>query len=99
MNDDSRSRFWDKFIQKTRDYGVNVKHARWLVIHAEKYISHYSNTRLQLHEAVYLEKYLTSKHSVKNMQKWRYRQIVLSLKILFTKMVHSEWSQTFPWDE
>ena len=87
MQSTSVSRFWDKYIVKTIDYGINQKRIRWYVIHAQPYIKHYCNTRLQAHEAVYLEKYLTAKHSQKPMQKWRYQQIRISLKIRLTKMV------------
>ena len=69
MHSKSVSHFWEKYITKTRDYGITQKNIRWYVVHAEQYIKHYSTTRLQSHNAVYLEKYLTAKHSQKNMQK------------------------------
>ena len=99
MQSTSVSRFWDKYIVKTIDYGINQKRIRWYVIHAQPYIKHYCNTRLQAHEAVYLEKYLTAKHRQKPMQKWRYQQIRISLKIRFTKMVQTDWSTSFPWEK
>jgi hypothetical protein len=45
----SVSRFWDKFICKTRDYGVNQKAIRWYVQRAEEYIKGHLDSRLKTH--------------------------------------------------
>ena len=99
MNEKSITRFWDKFIEKTKDYGVKPASTRWYVIHAEQYIKHYPDVKLADHQASFVEKYLKMKCSQNKMEYWRYLQIVTSLSILFSKMVQIEWSSKFPWEE
>ena len=99
MNDKSISRFWEKFIEKTRNYDVKQSSARWYVIHAEQYIKHYSDVKLVDHQASFVELYLKMKCSQKRMEYWRYLQIVTSLNILFSNMVQVGWSNQFPWEE
>ncbi len=99
MKDRSVSRFWDKFIVKSKDYGVNSEHVRWYVVHAEHYIKRFSGVRLAQHEASFVEDYLKSKSRSTKMQDWQFLQIVTSLNILFTKMVQVEWAEKFPWEK
>ena len=44
--DDSVSRFWNKYIEKTIICNVSDKARRWYVIHIETFIKVHSNTRL-----------------------------------------------------
>ena len=61
MIDQSVSRFWDKFISKTKSYGIKHDSARWYVRHAEAYIKAHSQQRLSTHSAAMVGLYLWDK--------------------------------------
>ena len=97
--DQSVSRFWDKFIYKTKAYSIKPAAARWYVRHAEQYIKAHEDRRLILHTSDDVEKYLKEKGRTIRLTDWQYKQIVISLKILFVEMVRVSWVSSFPWDE
>ena len=99
MTDQSVSRFWDNFIYKTKSYGIKPESARWYVRHAERYIKARSNARLVEHTAHDVENFLQSKGGQSRLEDWQYKQLVMSLKILFVDMVKPAWAKQFPWDE
>lgn len=99
MMDQSVSRFWDKFIYKTKAYSIKPGSARWYVRHAEHYIKAHKDRKLGLHQGSDIEKYLKDKGRIKQLTDWQYKQIVISLKILFVDMVKTPWAASFPWDE
>ena len=99
MTDQSISRFWDNFIYKTKAYSIKSDNARWYVRHAEHYIKAHKDRKLILHNASDIEKYLKSKGRIKQLTDWQYKQIVISLKILFVELVKTSWATSFPWDE
>jgi len=99
MTDQSVSRFWDNFIYKTKRYGVKPDSARWYVRHAEAYIKTKPDVRLAEHSAHDVEHYLQMKGDMSRLQDWQYKQIIISIKILFTEMVKVDWAKQFPWDE
>jgi len=97
--DDSVSRFWDKYIIKSRCYGVSEPIVRWYVIRAEDYIRAFKNHRLKSHTASMLSDYLQEIGGNENLLDWQFRQVVASLKILFVDMVSTDWAASFPWDD
>jgi len=99
MNDLSVSRFWEKFISKTKDYGIKPDVARWYVRDAELYIKTYKNTKLSLHEPHFVEKYFESKGRNTRLEAWQFIQLIVAIKILFTKMVQVSWADKFLWDD
>lgn len=99
MSDQSVSRFWDKFIYKTRAYDVKPNAVRWYVRHAECYINAHKGIKLACHTQEQVEKYLNDKGRNSHVEGWHYKQIIISLKILFTDMVSVNWSNDLPWDE
>jgi len=99
MTDQNVSQFWDKFISKTKTYGIKQNTIRWYVRNAEYYIKAYPNKRLSLHSKDDLTNYLKEKGGNPRIEDWQYKQLVISLKILFTQMVHTDWAKDFPWDE
>jgi len=99
MNDLSVSRFWEKYISKTKDYGIKRDVARWYVRDAELYIKAYKNTKLSLHEPHFVEKYFESKGRNTRLEAWQFIQLIVAIKILFTKMVQVSWADKFSWDD
>lgn len=99
MDDPSVSRFWDKYISKTKTYGINPKAARWYVRHSEDYIKAHPGQRLATHSPPDLEKYLRAKGRSPHLEEWQFRQLVEALKILFVEMVKPAWADAFHWNE
>ena len=99
MSDESASRFWDKFIQKTKSYGAKEGAAKWYVRHAETYIKDHAGVRLSQHTAVQVTTYLTEKGRNKQLEDWQFKQLVRAIKLLFTEMVPRPWAAEFPWDD
>ncbi len=96
--DSKISRFWDKYIAKTRDYGVKDHLSKWYVRHVENYIKRYPDTRLAAHNAGNIEQYLREKGRTPGLEDWQYRQIIDALKILFVDILCVNWAKEFDWD-
>jgi integron integrase len=92
------SRFWDKYIEKSKRYGIKQDFVRWHVKHAEFYIKS-KPAPLKTHTPQDLDKYLQDKGRNPKLKDWQFCQIVDSLHILFADMVGSPWSSSYPWDE
>ena len=99
MVDQSVSHFWDKYITKTKSYGVKKGAAKWYVRYAENYIKAHKNKRLSTHDPHDVESYLKNKGRSLRLEDWQFQQIIIALKILFVEMVQPEWAKTFPWSE
>lgn len=99
MDKDARiSRFWEKYIHKTKACGVSDKSVRWYVKHAEAYIKSH-DIRLASHTADTVNQYLDEKGRKTGIKDWVYCQIVDALKILFSDVMQLPWSQHYPWDD
>jgi len=92
MADSSISHFWDKFILKSKDYGVRSHKAYWYVRHAEAYIKSSAGLRLSQHTAQRVEQYLSEKYGSPRYEGWQLRQILTALEILFKEMVKPGWA-------
>ena len=55
--DSSASRFWDKYICKTKTYGIKLGVARWYVKHVEDYIKYHTNLKLSDQKPEQIEQY------------------------------------------
>lgn len=99
MSDGSASRFWDKFVQKTKSYGAKDTALKWYVRHAEAYIKAHAGVRLAEHTADQVRVYLDEKGRNQRLADWQFKQLVRAVKLLFTEMVSVPWSKEFPWDD
>lgn len=99
MTDQSKSRFWDNYIVKTKSYGVKNHLVRWYVKHAEDYIKAHSGTKLADHTAVFVEQYLAEKGRKNRLDGWQFRQMIIAIKLLFTEMVQLSWASSIAWDD
>ncbi|MFV2061187.1 MAG: integron integrase [Gammaproteobacteria bacterium] len=99
MNEQSVARFWEKYIEKTKRYGVKKGVERWYVKHAEDYIKAHRGVKLIEHLAQNVEQYLKVKGRSKWLLDWQFQQVVTSIEILFRDMVKIPWAVQFPWDE
>ena len=92
------SRFWDKYMKKTRRYKIRPEVAQWYVRRAEQYIKSHAGSRLSDHEAHHIEKYLDVKGRNPHLEDWQFEQLVMALKILFIELVGASWANEFCWD-
>lgn len=97
--DDSVSRFWDKYIYKTRSYVKNERAARWYVKHVENYIKSHPERKLKTHSAEILSEYLKDKGRNPQLKDWQFKQIIYALKILFKDLLSLPWTDEFPWED
>ncbi len=99
MTQDTISRFWDNFIEKTKTYGLKPATLRWHVKHAEAYIRAHSDRRLAEHTAQDVTAYLQEKGRNSQLTDWQFAQVVRALQILFVELVKAPWAASFPWQD
>ncbi len=99
MTDVSVSRFWDKYIDKTKTYNVRQGASRWYVKHAEAYIQFHKERKVSTHTPEDVESFLTYKTQHKRLKDWQFKQIVEAIEILFVELVRPGWAKTFPWEQ
>ena len=95
--DDSATRFWDKYIDKTVSCNVPEGARRWYVVHVEAFIKAHPEARLAELGPADITKYLEVIGRKPDLADWRYRQIVDALRILYTEIIHSDWASGFNW--
>lgn len=78
--DDSISRFWDKYIVKTKTYKVKDESVRWYVLRAEHYIAAHNGLRLVRYTADDVKAYLSAIPGKENLKDWQYWQVVHALR-------------------
>jgi integron integrase len=99
MKTDPFTRFWDKYIEKTKSYGVNDKACRWYVRRCEDYIKANKDIGLTDHHGQLVAKYLEDLGRKTFIQDWQLLQAIDALRILFVDIVKSEWAADFAWDD
>jgi len=99
MTTDPFARFWDKYIEKTKSYGVNDKACRYYVRRCEDYIKHYKDVRLADHDAQFVDKYLQDLGGKTFIKDWQLFQAIDALHILFVDIVKLNWAEKFAWDD
>jgi len=57
--DDSVSRFWGKFTEKSRSYGITPENTQAYITHANQFILQADGKRLATHNAANIDNYLT----------------------------------------
>ena len=97
--DDSIARFWDKYIEKTKLYGVKNASAKWYVKHAEGYIKANEHLRLSLHRPDDVRHYLAEIGGKGYLKDWQFKQLVYALRILFMDIVKVDWVRDFSWKQ
>ena len=98
MKSPSVSRFWEKFLIKSKKYNIKHESMRWYVRHAEQYIKAHEGVRLAHHTPQILDQYLTEKYGILSNRKWQFGQMVIAIKILFVDMVEVDWASSYDWD-
>lgn len=95
--EESITRFWDKYIEKTISYKVPENARRWYVRHIELFIKVHKGRRLAQLDASDIDVYLKGKGRNASMPDWRFSQIVDALRILFVDIVKPDWAHDYDW--
>lgn len=95
--DDSVTRFWDKYINKTVSYGVPEGARRWYVRHVEEFIKANPEIRLSAMQEHNITEYFEVIGRKPGIVDWQYQQVVEALKILFCDIVAKEWACVYDW--
>ncbi len=72
-------------------------HRPWYRRHVEQYIKAYEGRRLATHQPQFVDNYLNTKGRLPNLQEWRFRQIVDSLRYLFAEQLRLDWALSYDW--
>jgi integron integrase len=96
--DDQIARFWEKYTEKSKYYGVKPQYVRWHVRHVEFYIKAH-NVPLKNHTAEMLDCYFQAKGRNERLKDWQFFQIVDSLRILFVDVLALPWAVDYHWDD
>jgi integron integrase len=98
MDNLEEHRFWDEYIQKTKSYNIPTKSVRWYVKRVEDFLQAYPGVSFPNHTPENVENYLKRVSRNGRLRDWQFKQLVNSLKILFTDMAQAQWSTQFSWD-
>jgi len=96
---DSITRFWEKYIDKSRLYTSKDIVFRYYVLRAEHYIKSHEGLRLAQHKASHVRDYLETIGRKERLLDYQFQQAVTSLNILFYDILKLDWASSFPWDD
>ncbi len=92
-------KFWHDYRSAVLDNGVDERSVDWYVNAVDCYIKNAEGLSLKTHTVEDMEYYLASATKEKARDEWSYAQIVDALRILFQKIVKSNWAENFPWEQ
>ncbi len=92
------SRFWGKYTEKSKRYGIKPDSLRWYVRHVEFYIKAHE-APLRTHTIEILDEYFQAKGRSTSLKDWQFCQIVDALRILFVDVLALPWARDFHWDD
>lgn len=95
----SEARFWERYIEKTKNYKVSTPQQRWYVKHVEGFIKALEGKRLMDCTRDDLLAYLNGIGRKPNIKDWQFQQAVKALRILYKDIVRPEWADQFAWDD
>lgn len=95
----SETRFWERYIEKTKGYNVPSPQHRWYVKHVERYIKALHGKRLLDSSPDDLNAYLNGIGRKPNIKDWQFQQTVKALRILYKEIVKPEWADKVNWDD
>jgi hypothetical protein len=95
--DNSKKRFWNKYIALLEEHEVKPTTYRWYVQHCEQFIRCYTEIRLKKHTQETLSQYLSSILENENLEPWHKRQVFDALKYLFLS-IYSPLCHKIDWE-
>ncbi|MFC1588918.1 integron integrase [Pseudomonadota bacterium] len=98
FDQEAASRFWDNYINTLVKQEVKESVRRWYVKRVEQYIRHYSDERLRTHSAKHVVAFFTEVGREGKLSDWQFRQTVDAIRILFCRLLQSDWCKTVDWE-
>ena len=96
---DRIGRFWNRYIEVTRAFGIPPKAQPWYRKHVEQFIDAHPGLRLADHSAASVTRWLTAQAREPNLADWQFRQCADSLRLLFAHLLRADWATDFDWDQ
>ena len=95
--DDSVSRFWDKYISKTKVYKVPERARQWYVRRVEAFINAHAGRKLAALSGDDVRDFLDVIGRNECIEDWQFKQSIEALRILFVELVRPAWVNGFDW--
>ncbi len=70
-------RFWHNYLSILENSAIPQRSKKWYRRHVEMYIAAHKETNLAQHLPSHVDKYLTAKGRLSDLEEWRFRQSVL----------------------
>jgi integron integrase len=90
-------KFWDDYEKALKAGGIPEKYVEHHVRNVEHFIKKARGLKLRSHCGEDIGEYLVKVVLRGTLQDWQYAQLIESLRILFQKVVKTEWAAKFPW--
>lgn len=89
-------RFWGKYRNLLKEWGVGARAVEWYVRHAESYLKASEGRRLATHSAADIEAWLAAQGRIGRIQAWRFAQTVDAVRALFV-LIDSQVASEVDW--
>lgn len=89
--------FWHNYLSVLEKSSIPARSRPWYRKHIEAYIDAHDGLRLAAHTPTHVDDYLAAKGRTATLQEWQFRQIVEALRLLFTRVVITEWADAYDW--
>ena len=97
--DQKVEKFWTDYREALVLERIQRKDIKWYCLHVERYLRATDGVRLRDHSGDDVAFFLVNSRKKYNQEQWQYWQGVEALRILFQKIVKSDWAGSFPWNE
>ena len=99
MDTDRERRFWRKYFDKLKAYGIPPTAFSWYRRAVERYVEAHAGKRLATHCPEMVQTYLERLGAQPRVREFPFVQTVQALQVLFQDMVQASWAGSFPWAE
>ena len=99
MDSDRERRFWRKYFDKLKTYGIPPTAFSWYRRAVERYVEAHAGKRLATHCPEMVQTYLERLGGQPRVRQFPFVQTVQALWVLFQDMVQAPWAGSFPWEE
>ena len=90
-------RFWHNYLSILEKNAIPQRSRKWYRRHVELYIAAHAEVRLAQHLPAHVDKYLTAKGRLSDLEEWRFRQIADALRLLFCELICPAWASEYDW--
>jgi len=92
-------KFWSDYREALVLERIERKKVTWHCRHIERYLRKTEGVKLRDHSVDDIAFYFVNYLKEPDVKQWQYWQCVEALRILFQKIVKSDWADSFPWSK